>query len=78
MIAKFLSRQQWEAKLRRWGCTRLEGAGELNTAEFWRGPNGGYPFTVPVEDDGSCDFWAIQQIVADFGRPPPPNPFKDH
>lgn len=77
MIAnRLLDRDVWEAKLRRWGCEPLEGLGKLNTAEWWRGPNG-YPFTVPIEHDGKCEFWAIKRICDDFGRLPPGNPFKD-
>lgn len=70
MILRFLSRLQWEAKLRRWGCEPLEGKTKLNTAEFWRPASGGYPFTVPVEKDGSCDFWAIWKLCEQFGRDP--------
>jgi hypothetical protein len=66
-----LSRKEWEAKLRRWGCKPLEGKGELNTAEWWIGKLG--PFTVPVNDDGRCDFWAIQKIAQQQGIPPDRN-----
>jgi len=77
MIAnRLLSRSEWEAKLRRWGCAPLDGAGPLNTAEWWRGPK--YPFTVPVDDEGYCEFWAIKRLCDDFGRQPPPNPFRAH
>lgn len=62
MIAnRFLSRPQWESKLRKAGAIPLEGAGPLNTAEWWRVP-GKSPFTVPIEDDQSCEFWALQRI----------------
>jgi hypothetical protein len=76
MIPRFLTRAEWEAKLRRWGCEPLSGVGPLNTAEWWKRPEGGIPFTVPAEEDGSCDFWAIQRLASDFGRPPPARPFK--
>lgn len=70
MIVKFLSRTQWEAKLRRWGCRPLEGKTPLNTAEWWLGPKGDYPFTVPTQNDGTCDFWAIWKLCENFGRSP--------
>jgi len=76
MIPRLLSRAEWEAKLRRYGCAPAEGLGKLNTAEWWRPADGGYPFTVPADEDGKCEFWAINRICEDFGRPPPPNPFK--
>jgi hypothetical protein len=66
---RFLSRQAWQAKLRRWHCEPLAGKGRLNTAEWWIGPDR-RPFTVPVENDGRCDFWAIQKICREFGLPP--------
>jgi hypothetical protein len=73
---RLLARSEWEAKLRRWGCEPLFGAGAENTgAEWWQGANKGYPFVIPVEADGSCEFWAIKRICDSFGRPPPPNPF---
>lgn len=65
---KFLPRPEWEAKLKRWGCTPLAGLGKLNTAEWWKGPRG--VFTVPIEADGSCDFWAIQRIAEWYGERP--------
>lgn len=61
MILRYLPRPQWEAKLRSAGCAPLEGKGPLNTAEWWKGPRG--VFTVPTEDDGTCDFWAIQRLA---------------
>ena len=70
MIAnRLLSREEWEAKLRRWHCRPLEGMGPLNTADWWVGPKGG-PFTVPIEGDDQCEFWALQRICRDFGFPP--------
>lgn len=60
MLLRHLPREQWEAKLRRMGCRPLEGLGPLNTAEWWIGPRG--VFTVPVEKDGTCEFWAIQRL----------------
>jgi hypothetical protein len=67
---RLLSREEWEAKLRRWHCRPLEGKGPLNTAEWWIGSKGG-PFTVPIEgEDDRCEFWALQRICRDFGFPP--------
>ena len=70
MIAsRLLSRAQWEAKLRRWGCRPMQGKTHLNTAEWWIGDHG--PFTVPIEgQDDSCEFWAMQRICNDNGHPP--------
>lgn len=67
---RFLERTEWEAKLRRWRCEPLAGKTRLNTAEWWKGPHG-YPFTVPIEDeDGRCDFWAIQKLCEQYGEKP--------
>ncbi|QRE74156.1 hypothetical protein [Methylobacterium aquaticum] len=62
----WLERSEWEAKLRRNGCEPLPGKGRLNTAEWWHRPGKGPPFTVPVEEDGHSDFWAIQRICDGF------------
>lgn len=67
--SRFLDRDEWEAKLRRWGCEPAPQFGFLDTAEFWLGPNG-MPFTVPCEDDGSCDFWAVREICVLHGADP--------
>lgn len=45
-----LAREEWETDLRSYACKPCEGMGKLNTAEYWRFPWGGYPFTVPNED----------------------------
>jgi hypothetical protein len=47
----FLSRPEWEASLKAFGCKPLEGKGGLNTAEWWQLPWDSYPFTVPIEAD---------------------------
>lgn len=65
---RFLKRPQWEKKLREAGAAPLDGLGPLNTAEWWKAP-GGAPFTVPVEDDGKADFWAIQKLCERIGGP---------
>jgi hypothetical protein len=52
IASRRLSRFEWEAELRSYGCRPLEGKGHLNTAELWQMPWQGYPFTVPVE--GGC------------------------
>jgi hypothetical protein len=70
MIDKYITRPQWEAKLRRHGCEPLEGKGELNTAEWWKSPKGA-PFTVPIEDNGNCEFWALHRICQKHGLPIP-------
>ena len=59
--SRWLSRAQWEKKLRQIGAEPLVGTGRLNTAEWWKRPNKP-PFTVPVEDDGRADFWAIDRL----------------
>lgn len=67
MIAvRRLPREEWEAELRHYGCRPAEGLTPLNYAEWWRYPWGGYPFTVPADEDG----WLLQQdmltIIADM------------
>ena len=66
-----ISRDEWEAALRDYGCKPLEGKGSLNTAEWWQMPWGGYPFTVPVDDDGRCDKWAFNKLVLDIIKSAP-------
>ncbi len=69
IAAPFLSRSEWEKRIRSWGCYPLEGKGPLNTAEWWRWPwPNSTPFTVPVEEDGSLEFWAFQRIKTDMAR----------
>ena len=70
MYSRYVRRAQWEAKLRRRGCVPLEGKGPLNTAEWWRAPSGP-PFTVPIEPDGRCEYWALQKLCEQFGLEPP-------
>lgn len=66
---RFLDRPTWERLLRELGGEPLVGRTPLNTAEWWRRP-GWPPFTVPVERDGQCDFWAFRRIYeAQGGRP---------
>jgi hypothetical protein len=62
---RVLSRPQWERKLRSVGAIPLEGQTALNSAEWWIVP-GRVPFTVPIEEDGSCEFWAIQRICKEL------------
>lgn len=45
----------------------MEGKGPLNTAEWWIGREG--PFTVPIEGEDQCEFWALQRICDLNGRP---------
>lgn len=60
---RFLSRPQWEKKLRGIGAEPLEGRTVLNNAEWWRAP-GRYPFSISTEPDGRAEFWTIQKIIA--------------
>jgi hypothetical protein len=67
MIAvRRLHRQDWERKLKGYGCYPAAGLTRLNTAEWWRWPWGGPPFTVPIDDDGCCDTRAFHKLVADM------------
>lgn len=66
---RFLDRPTWERMLRELGAEPLAGTTPLNTAEWWRSP-GRPPFTVPVEDDGRCDFWAFRRIYEAQGGQP--------
>jgi len=70
--ARSLSRNEWEASLRDYGCKPLNGKGPLNTAEWWQMPWGGNPFTVPVDDDGRCDKWALNKLILDIIKSTPP------
>ncbi len=45
----------------------MDGKG-LNTAEWWIGING--PFTVPVEGNDQCEFWALHRICLANGQNP--------
>lgn len=74
MIAvRLLPRDDWDRRLRSYGCCPLEGLTQLNTAEWWRWPWGGAPFTVPCEVDGSMDEWTFQGIMKDMGELAPPD-----
>ncbi len=66
---RYLDRPTWERKLRSIGAEPLPGLGHLNTAEWWRRP-GHPPFTVPIEDDGKCDYWAFRRIFETQGGRP--------
>ena len=62
-----------EAKLRAYGCKPLDGKGPLNTANWWRWPWGGPPFTLPLPDGhGHIDEWAYRQLIADMAKLAPP------
>jgi hypothetical protein len=67
------SRERWEAALYRLGCKPCEGLTSLNTAEWWQYPWGGYPFTVPVDEDGYADYWAFEHILAGMHKLAPPD-----
>ena len=74
MIAvRLLQRQEWERRLRSYGCFPAEGLTLLNSAEWWRWPWGGPPFTVPCEADGSMSDRDFQGIMYDMGELAPPN-----
>ncbi len=66
MALNRLPKAKWEAELKFYGCAPLEGKTQLNTADWWRWPWGGSPFTVPVEPDGFCELWAFQRILANM------------
>ena len=73
MIAvRLLPRETWEARLKRYKCKPLEGKGQLNTAEWWQMP-WGTPFPVPIEDDASCEEWALQKVILDIVSLAPPD-----
>jgi hypothetical protein len=66
MIAvRFLHREEWEPRLRRHGYKPLDGKGPLNTADWWITPSGRV-FTVPCEEGGRCDEWAINKLILDL------------
>lgn len=66
MSVRMLPRTEWEKRLRGYGCYPQEGLTKLNTAEWWRWPWGGAPFTVPCEADGSMDMGAYHRLLADM------------
>ena len=68
----FLSRPEWEASLKAFGCKPLEGKGKLNTAEWRQLPWGGYPFTVPIEADGRCAKRALNLLLQSIINQAPP------
>ena len=68
-----LHRVDWERKLRSYGCYPAEGLTGLNTAEWWRWPFPGPPFTVPVDNDGCCDIRAYLKLMADMSLLAPPD-----
>jgi hypothetical protein len=72
MAVRRLPREDWEKKLRSYGCRPAEGLTPLNTAEWWRWPFPGPPFTVPIDDEGYCDAAAFQRLIADMARLAPP------
>ena len=69
MIAvRRLRREEWEKRLRSYGCYPQEGLTPLNTAEWWRWPFPAPPFTVPVDDEGYIEQWAYQALMADMAK----------
>lgn len=74
MIAvRLLQREEWEKRLRSYGCYPAERLTQLNTAEWWRWPWGAAPFTVPVEFDGSIDDRTFQGLMHDMAELAPPD-----
>ena len=61
-----IPRDEWGAQLKSYGCYPAAGMGSLQTAEFWRWPWGGYPFTAPCDADGFMDMWAFQRLLSDM------------
>jgi hypothetical protein len=67
-LGKFLPRPKWEKMLRELGAEPDVTLPAISGAEWWRRP-GQLPFTVPVEDGGESEFWAIQKTLeAQGGR----------
>jgi hypothetical protein len=67
MIAvRRMHRDDWERKLRSYGCYPAQGLTALNTAEWWRWPFPAPPFTVPIDDEGFCDIRAYHKLIADM------------
>ncbi len=74
MIPKILSRPQWEHLLRQEGYLPWDG-GPLNAnLERWQLPQKP-PYPVPVEADGSCDYWVIRRLVLTARGEPIPLPY---
>jgi len=69
---RFVSREEWEAELRRLGCKPLEGKGPLNTAEWWRMPWWPHIFTVPIEADGRIPQLDLDDLIAYIVSVAPP------
>ena len=67
-----LARDEWERRLRSYGCYPAEGLTGLNTAEWWRWPFPGPPFVVPVDPEGYCDARAYHKLMADMALLAPP------
>jgi hypothetical protein len=66
-----IPRSEFETKLRSYGCTPLEGKGQLNTAHWWCWPWGGPPFTVPFDPDDMIDDQAARRLMLDMVRAAP-------
>lgn len=59
-----ISREEWEAALRAFGCKPLEGKTKLNTAEWWKTP-WNFVFTVPIAEhmEGYMERWSFDMLV---------------
>jgi hypothetical protein len=72
MIApRFLSRAEWESRLRYYKCKKVTGLGRLNTGEWWRA-RWNFLFTIPIEDDGRCHEGEFQKLIIDLINSAPP------
>lgn len=68
-----LPRHEWERKLRFYGCYPADGLTPLNTAEWWRWPWLGPPFTVPADNEGYLDVRSYHKLIADMALLAPPD-----
>lgn len=65
MIApRLIPREEWEIQLRQLNCQRVFGkhVGVLESAEVWENEHKRW-FTVPVEENGSVDKWALDRLL---------------
>lgn len=72
MAVRFLQRSDWELRLRKYHSEKLDGLTVLNTAEWWK-TDWGFVFTVPVESDGRCAEYDVQEVIADIVASAPPH-----
>lgn len=64
MIRSEVTRDRWEAELRKRGCTPADGIPSRPSGEFWRYPTKGlYPFFVSYDENQTMDGWALKRLV---------------